>query len=175
MTFLKVVEGSEIYIFPIHHLLHFYSNFWRFPRSNRGTVKYVRAGRRRAAPASLFGPHADRGAARLPKAQRAPRRLELGAVPRVAYRVAARAHSRDRRSVRRSSSREHPENAVVGPLVTSRHASTIKRPPLPIPRMPSHPSPLCPARAPPSEAAAASTTAGPSQCPTEAFSTSSCT
>jgi hypothetical protein len=38
-AFVKVVEGSEIDNFPIHHFVHFYSNFWRFSRSNRGTVK----------------------------------------------------------------------------------------------------------------------------------------
>jgi hypothetical protein len=41
---VKVVEGSEIYNFPIHHFVHFYSIFWRFLRSNRSTVKYFRAG-----------------------------------------------------------------------------------------------------------------------------------
>jgi hypothetical protein len=38
-AFVKVVEGSEIDNFPIHHFVHFYSNFWRFSCSNRGTVK----------------------------------------------------------------------------------------------------------------------------------------
>jgi hypothetical protein len=38
-AFVKVVEGSEIYNFPIHHLVLFYSNFWRFSHSNQGTVK----------------------------------------------------------------------------------------------------------------------------------------
>jgi hypothetical protein len=28
MAFVKVVEGSEIYNFPIHHFGHFYSNNW---------------------------------------------------------------------------------------------------------------------------------------------------
>jgi hypothetical protein len=49
-AFVKVVEGSEIYNFPIHHLMHFYSNFWSFRRSNRGAVSQGRAGRHRTAP-----------------------------------------------------------------------------------------------------------------------------
>jgi hypothetical protein len=38
-AFVKVVGGSEIYNFPIHHFVHFYSSFWRFLRSNRSTVE----------------------------------------------------------------------------------------------------------------------------------------
>jgi hypothetical protein len=34
--FVKVVEGSEIYNFHIHHFVHFYSRFLRKTRSNRG-------------------------------------------------------------------------------------------------------------------------------------------
>jgi hypothetical protein len=34
---VKVVEGSEIYNFPIHHIVHFYSNFGRKSWSNKGT------------------------------------------------------------------------------------------------------------------------------------------
>jgi hypothetical protein len=29
MDFVKVVEGSEIYNFPIHYFVHFYSKIWR--------------------------------------------------------------------------------------------------------------------------------------------------
>jgi hypothetical protein len=47
MTIVKVVEGSEIYNFPIHHLVHFYSKFWSFTCSNSGTVKRIRASQRR--------------------------------------------------------------------------------------------------------------------------------
>jgi hypothetical protein len=36
-AFVKVVEGSEIYNFPIHHFVHFYSKFLRKTQSNRGT------------------------------------------------------------------------------------------------------------------------------------------
>jgi hypothetical protein len=50
MAFVKVVEGSEIYNFPIHHLVHFYSKFWSFERSNRTTVARIQAGQRRATP-----------------------------------------------------------------------------------------------------------------------------
>jgi hypothetical protein len=44
-AFVKVVDGSEIYNFPSHHLVHFYSNFWRFSHSNQGTVKQFRVSR----------------------------------------------------------------------------------------------------------------------------------
>jgi hypothetical protein len=39
-AFVKVVEGSEIYNFPIHYFVHFYSNFWRNSFSNR--AKWIR-------------------------------------------------------------------------------------------------------------------------------------
>jgi hypothetical protein len=48
-AFVKVVEGSEIYNFPIHHFVHFYSKFGRKSRSNRGTVKQIAAGTRHCA------------------------------------------------------------------------------------------------------------------------------
>jgi hypothetical protein len=47
MAFVKVVEGSEIYNFPIHHFVHFYSKFLRKTCSKRGTSTRSRAGRRR--------------------------------------------------------------------------------------------------------------------------------
>jgi hypothetical protein len=62
-AFVKFVEGSGIYNFPVHHCVHFYSNFWSFRCSNRGAVTQGRAGWRRAALASPFGPRADRGTA----------------------------------------------------------------------------------------------------------------
>jgi hypothetical protein len=34
LAFVKVVEGNEIYNFPIYHFVHFYSKFLRKPRSN---------------------------------------------------------------------------------------------------------------------------------------------
>jgi hypothetical protein len=70
-AFVKVVEGSGIYNFLIHHFVHFNSNFWRFLRLNSGTVNLCRAGdsaprraatsratrpRARTAPASASGP-----------------------------------------------------------------------------------------------------------------------
>jgi hypothetical protein len=39
-AFVKVVEGSEIYNFPIHHFVHFYSTFWSYTCSNGGTGKH---------------------------------------------------------------------------------------------------------------------------------------
>jgi hypothetical protein len=44
-AFVKVVECSEIYNFPIHHFVHFHSNFLSFKRSNRGAVAQFRASR----------------------------------------------------------------------------------------------------------------------------------
>jgi hypothetical protein len=49
-AFVKVVEGSEIYNFSNHHLVHFYSNIWSFRRSNSGAVSQGRVSRRHAAP-----------------------------------------------------------------------------------------------------------------------------
>jgi hypothetical protein len=37
---VKVVEGSEVYNFPIHHFVHFYSTFWSYTCSNGGTGKH---------------------------------------------------------------------------------------------------------------------------------------
>jgi hypothetical protein len=56
-TFVKVVEGSEIYNFPIQHFGHFYSNFWSFKRSNRGTMTQFWASRRRAATSRAAPQH----------------------------------------------------------------------------------------------------------------------
>jgi hypothetical protein len=36
---LKVLEGSEIYNFPIHNFVHFYSTFWSYACSNRDAGK----------------------------------------------------------------------------------------------------------------------------------------
>jgi hypothetical protein len=47
---VKVVEGSEIYNFPIHHWVHFYSTFESFARSNRVSGKRFRLADAGAAP-----------------------------------------------------------------------------------------------------------------------------
>jgi hypothetical protein len=48
-AFIKVVEGSEIYNFPIRHFVHFYSNFWSFLCSNSASwINWVTIPRRRA-------------------------------------------------------------------------------------------------------------------------------
>jgi hypothetical protein len=71
MAFVKVVEGSEIYNFPIHHLVHFDSKFWTFTCSNSGTVKRIRASRRRAAlRAATFHARVPRRAFLRPRADR---------------------------------------------------------------------------------------------------------
>jgi hypothetical protein len=80
-AFLKVVEGSEIYNFPIHHFVHFYSIFWRSSRSNRGIVKHFRADRAPRRARHSHATHHPRP--RLPQAARAPRCLELRAAPRA--------------------------------------------------------------------------------------------
>jgi hypothetical protein len=73
-AFVKVVEGSEIYNFSIHHFVHFYSNFWSFKHSNRGAVTQFRASR--AAPASPSGPPTPPEAPCFPTHAHTPRRLE---------------------------------------------------------------------------------------------------
>jgi hypothetical protein len=66
IAFVKVVEGSEIYNFPIHHFVHFYSTFWRNSRSN-GASWDSSTRRRDVAPAPRL-PRRPSPAARLPKA-----------------------------------------------------------------------------------------------------------
>jgi hypothetical protein len=53
-SFVKVVEGSEIYNFSIHHFVHFYSNFWRNSPSNRASQNGL-ASRRDVAPGGTPG------------------------------------------------------------------------------------------------------------------------
>jgi hypothetical protein len=61
---VKVVEGSEIYNFPVDHIVHFYSNFGRKSRSNMGTPSKLRPrARSRAHPLRRRPP---------PRAYRAP-------------------------------------------------------------------------------------------------------
>jgi hypothetical protein len=62
---VKVVGGSWIYNFPIHHFVHFYSRFLRKTRSNRGSPQ-------RSAP--------EREHARLPKARASQGHLPRGRV-----------------------------------------------------------------------------------------------
>jgi hypothetical protein len=72
-AFVKVVEGSEIYNFPIHHLVHFYFKIGRKPQANRGTLTSsgARAWRRAVSPAQ-------------PRAQRlAPSTSASGPRPRL--------------------------------------------------------------------------------------------
>jgi hypothetical protein len=60
-AFVKVVGGSEIYNFPIHHFVHFYSNFWSFSISNSELIWALRRGiapaRAPSAPARAPRPH----------------------------------------------------------------------------------------------------------------------
>jgi hypothetical protein len=100
MAFVKVVGGSEIYNFPIHHLLHFSTNFWRKSYSNRGSATRFQASwrsapRRRATPARRSSPRS------FPRPTRAPRRIESRA-PRASplLRRTCAVRAADRRSVR---------------------------------------------------------------------------
>jgi hypothetical protein len=96
MAFVKVVEVSEIYHFPIHHLVHFYTIFWSYTCSNRGTrqLSASRAAPRRRAP--RLGPPATLGfrapARAFPRHRtfpgaRTPQRLEAHPPPRVRRRL----------------------------------------------------------------------------------------
>jgi hypothetical protein len=84
MTFVKVVEGSEIYNLPIHHLVHFYSIFLEFydfkqgysgmvsrqPMSRRDVVRWAHPRARASPTAPRLGPPATLGFrvhARLPR------------------------------------------------------------------------------------------------------------
>jgi hypothetical protein len=105
MAFVKVVEGSDIYNFPIHHFLHFYSKFWSFTCSNSGTAKRNRVSRCRAGLcaatsrrlgvcASAAPPEATRhpSPCTFPRSTRAPRRSKpapLHALARHPHRTTA--------------------------------------------------------------------------------------
>jgi hypothetical protein len=75
---VKVVEGSEIYNFPIHHFVHLYSTFWSFTCSNGDTVTQLRpadaaprprrdVARAGSARAALYRQPAPLGALRCPR------------------------------------------------------------------------------------------------------------
>jgi hypothetical protein len=108
-AFVEVVEGSEIYNFAIYPLMHFSSSFGRktwskWPKSKRSGWNRP-APRRRPRPCRARPRHprcTSRGHARLPKAPRAPRPLEVRTrhvEPRPRH---PSAHDVVRQSVRRS-------------------------------------------------------------------------
>jgi hypothetical protein len=72
MAFLKVVEGSWIYNFPIHHILH----FWRKTNSNRASLKSGRPMPRRVATSRAVR-------ARAPHCRAALRRASVHEPPRA--------------------------------------------------------------------------------------------
>jgi hypothetical protein len=76
MAFLKVVEGSWIYNFPIHHILHFYSKICRKTNSNNASLKSGRPTSRRVAMS-----RAVRG--RAPHCRAALRRASVHEPPRA--------------------------------------------------------------------------------------------
>jgi hypothetical protein len=53
-AFVKVVEGSEIYNFPIHHLVHFSCKILSFYHSNRASPTFL--GRLRRHPCAGAAP-----------------------------------------------------------------------------------------------------------------------
>jgi hypothetical protein len=80
---VKVVEGSDIYNFPIDRIVHFYLTFWSYTCSNRGTGKQFglphraatsRARAPRPRPVAL-PPEAAHPEAPRPEGPRAPCRL----------------------------------------------------------------------------------------------------
>jgi hypothetical protein len=96
-AFVKVVEGSEIYNFPIYHFVHFYSRFLRKTRPKHGTLaqwwladaplrhRTLRARGMPAIPCAPYRGHAPRGRAPRGRApQGLPRPEPSGIVP-VAY------------------------------------------------------------------------------------------
>jgi hypothetical protein len=92
---VKVVEGSEIYNFSVHTLVHFYFKIGRKSQTNKGTVKRLAPERdvtprrpRRAPP--LRRPGRARTfprRARLPQDTRAPRRVGIRPAARHAGRT----------------------------------------------------------------------------------------
>jgi hypothetical protein len=83
MTFLKVVEGSQIYNFPIHCLEHFYSIFWSKLILNRGTLQ-SRVRPCTTVRASASGPRASEGRSfPMPRAFQGP----LEVLPLPSHRV----------------------------------------------------------------------------------------
>jgi hypothetical protein len=79
-AFVKVVEGSEICNFPIHHFVHFYSNFWSIFRSNRASWNGWRraaTSRRPARRARPAAPYTRTEQARDPRSECVPREVPL--------------------------------------------------------------------------------------------------
>jgi hypothetical protein len=116
-AFVKVVEGSEIYNFPIYHIVHFYSKFLRKTRSNV------------ASPTRCAAPRQCRVVASVPVRAR-----RLGTHPHRPLLSHARAHAedasrsvavpprRDPRSDRcRPAARSPEATPPVRPLVTREH------------------------------------------------------
>jgi hypothetical protein len=121
-AFVKVVEGSEIYNFTIHHIVHFYSNFGRKSWSNRGTPsKFLPRARSRARPLRANAAHLGIRAVRaLPEV---PSRLPNTTRPFPTSR-ACRGHRTSRRRTssparRRTELPGRPRPARAAPLPCS--------------------------------------------------------
>jgi hypothetical protein len=132
MSFVKVVEGSEIYNFPIHHFVHFYSKFWSFACSNSGSAKRVQVRVRPRRPPRR--PH-QRRAPRPPRRPsrafpRHPRPEAPYFLPasRVTRRRTVRTHRADRRSVRGPSRRPRPPPYYGGIFTVIRSSQASTRP-----------------------------------------------
>jgi hypothetical protein len=109
-----------IYNFPIHHLVHFYSKFWRFSRSNQGTVKQFRVSRAlRRDVARLRRPPSASAPPCLPRPARPPRPCAFPRMPAPhdALKSMSR-HALARRS-RRTTAGRTPRRPTVRPRLPS--------------------------------------------------------
>jgi hypothetical protein len=158
---VKVVEGSEIYNFPIYHFEHFYSKFLRKSRSNvasstrlsRAPLRHVRAGPRPRAPedtpsqaAPSPGPCACRGRLVLrvtvPAQRPAVRRVSSGREPAEAPPSVRLSLGSSRVAYKATAA---PCLGVQDPLATGR---AVRRRQAGLPRRARIPSAACPAAVP---------------------------
>jgi hypothetical protein len=146
MAFVKVIEGSKIYNFHIHHLMHFSTKFWSKSCSNRGSAKSRRAGHalcrdvapRRRARAPPDAPTPDVTCHPRPthllQAGAAPQDASVCPAPRASLsppRTRA-VHAADRRSVRsqtvRAPAEERRSTMASRPSSSCRHRRSSTRP-----------------------------------------------
>jgi hypothetical protein len=111
-AFVKVVEGSEIYNFPIHHFVHFYSKFWSILLSNRASWNGWRHGATSWRPERQARP---RHAVRAVPPARAPRRVALPetAPPEIGTHIEHRGNPRRRVSRPGKRARQTPPSLWV--------------------------------------------------------------
>jgi hypothetical protein len=131
-AFVKVVESSEIYNFPIHHLVHFSSKNLSFYRSDRASPTFLGTLRRRPCAGAASGPPAC--APRVAALPEAPF-PEATHRPKAASKFSPLLTPRGWTSAQRTTSRfcaspcrallprpaHAPRDVVVGLLVAGRH------------------------------------------------------